>query len=142
MFLEAQHEQIIAAAVDPRIGVALSEQPDVASIVLRGILGEQRGLHGLGLGVDQFAHPAAVDEIVKRQRPAGRFIASAHTKRELIDRARPPQMGRLPALAFAMPRNQPGRHHERRGEGIGLDFLQIVLRGTVHRHAPQDVVVV
>src|SRR5437773_1927120 len=44
MLREPQYEQVAAAAVDARPGVALSQEPDVSAIVARPVLLQQRNL--------------------------------------------------------------------------------------------------
>ncbi len=44
MLPEPKHEQVVAAAVDPCARVALGQQPDVAAIILRPVILEQRDL--------------------------------------------------------------------------------------------------
>ena len=142
MFFELQHEKIIATAIDPRAGIALGQQPDVAAIVVGPIVLEEIDLQAARLRPEQVGHHRWRNQIVANQGAARRLIAGADPQRELIDDIGAPEMIDLPSLSRAVREHQPFRHHEGDRKGVGFGFLEVVSRFGRHRHPAQDALIV
>lgn len=142
MFFQAQDEEVIAAAIDPRALVALAQQPDIAPIVGRSVVMQQINLQAARLSLEQLAHDGIRNEFVSIERSAGRFVAGPNPKRELIGDVGPAQFIDRPALPRAMKRDQPFGHHEGDGECVSFGFLELIAGFRAHRHAPQNAFII
>ena len=88
VLFEAEDEQVVAASIDPRAGVAFGQQPYVAAVILRTMGFQQRDLQCARLGLQQLTRLGLLDEAMANECPARRFVTRPDPQRELIDHVR------------------------------------------------------
>lgn len=103
MLFESQDEEITSTAIDPRTGVALSEQPDIGAVICRPVFLKNRDLEVTRFNLCKIECDGRSDQAVLDQRPTGSFVACTDAQRELVDHVGSRQVQCLPTLPLAMP---------------------------------------